>query len=91
MVTPIVIPDAESPETEAFDNTVIGTLCRTDGGFSCLECRPVETINDPCRVYGVNVRPYSVVCHRCGALVVDGIKKSDGSGPLCLYDPPAVT
>jgi hypothetical protein len=86
----IVIPRVETAECETFDNTVVGTLSRTDGGFSCLSCRPVEMIDDPCKVFGVNVRPYSVVCHRCGALIVDGVKKADGSGPLCIYDPPTV-
>jgi hypothetical protein len=92
MVTPIVIPAADAPERKEFDGTIIGTLDSQDGGFSCLECRPLDTQEHPIRVYGINVSPYSVVCHRCNALVVDGAKMAkDNVTPLCLYDPPTTT
>ena len=89
MVIALKVPPAHTPEREIHDNTIVGTLDRNKGGFYCLECRPIDTINDPCKVYGVNISFYSQVCHGCGALVVDGCKSSaEGNPPLSLYDPP---
>ena len=89
MVTAFKVPPADTPERQEYDKTVFGTIDRKDGGFYCLTCHPIETIDDPCKVYGCNISFYSQVCHGCGALVVDGAKTSkDGISPLSLYDPP---
>lgn len=90
MVTALVVPPAGTPERETFRQTVVGSLDRQDGGFYCLECRPIEGQADPCKVFGINIDFYSQTCHGCGALVVDGVKKADGVTPLSLFDPPTV-
>ncbi len=80
------IPPPETPERETFNDTVFATL--ENGHTYCLECYPLEGgIPYPVRVYGINVAPYSLVCHQCKALLIDGAKMSvDGITPLCIWD-----
>ena len=41
------------------------------------------------RIWATNMIPYSQVCHVCNVLILDGAKKSDGSGePLCIFEWP---
>ncbi len=77
------IPPPETAEREAFNNTVIG--CLVDGSFYCSTCKPLERQTYPVKVYGINVAPYSAVCHQCSTVVVDGVKKAvDDKTPLCF-------
>ena len=73
------------------DNDRIGWIM-ADGNLSCRACAGSLVASGcvpiPVPVYVVNIRPYSQTCHSCGYLLVDGLKKRDGSGPLCLFDPP---
>jgi hypothetical protein len=41
--------------------------------FHCMDCGPIQNETDA-KVYEVNIRPYSQTCHKCGKLVIDGVK-----------------
>lgn len=69
-----------------------------DGKFACTDCAEVPTDNEfgrdaylfedgkhHCPVYRINIGIYSQQCSICKKLVVDGVKKADGSGPLNLF------
>lgn len=82
---PSSIPPSINPEREAFDKTVFATLNRQDGHIYCLECFPLEEQTDPCKVYGINIAPYSLVCYECKRLVIDGATRADGT-PLTILE-----
>jgi hypothetical protein len=76
--------DASCPRAQPKDYDHVGYLI--NGRWICKDCpKPTEELT--CKVYYINIRPYSQQCARCRRLIVDGWKTSkDGVSPLNLFD-----
>lgn len=68
------------------DNTHIGYLSPDDTSFVCLNCASDRVVQYNCKCYRVNIGIYSQQCSVCKRLVIDGVKRGDGKGPLNLFD-----
>lgn len=78
------IPVFGSEEREGFNQTIFGTIDHNDGSFHCVTCRTLTGKDDETRIYGVNIAPYSLVCHKCKELVISGLRNIAGA-PLCMF------
>ena len=78
--------------TDKYPDVVVAYLERSTHLMHCTDCAPVNAGYNPltwCAVYRVNIGVYSQDCHVCGRLIVEGVMKADGSGPLCIFERPA--
>ena len=68
----------------AQDREQVGYLISGTTGlrFECVYC----ATDLRCRVYRANIGIYSQQCASCGELIVVGLNKADGSGPLNLFE-----
>ena len=69
-----------------YNTDVIGKLI--EGQFVCNRCAlQYDLAPDPLAINVIkkHILPYSQTCHDCGKLIVNGVKREDGT-PIILFD-----